>query len=225
MTCAEFKDLVHAFALDALEPDEMAACEAHLAGPGPHEGCEAELDQARAAVGALGEALPPVRPAPKVWASIEQELARELGQPIATAAPRRSLASMALPWVATVAAAAVAGFFYLSQEHMFQRAESLEERLGQERSEKQTLGRETVRLRETSASCDTSALKAVRADLQLRDEAVALLQLPTTRVVPLAPQGAKTSHATVGPQRARAARGGDGRAASRRRPTRTTSSG
>ena len=39
MTCEEFRQQVDAWALGALEPDEVAALEAHLRASGEHHGC------------------------------------------------------------------------------------------------------------------------------------------------------------------------------------------
>ncbi len=57
MTCDEVRDLIELFVLDALEPDEAARVEAHVAGCA---GCAAERDRAAAAVGPLLALAPPV---------------------------------------------------------------------------------------------------------------------------------------------------------------------
>ena len=61
MKCSEFKENVAAFALDALTENERRACEAHLAEPGPHEGCESELRQAYETTALIGASLPSER--------------------------------------------------------------------------------------------------------------------------------------------------------------------
>lgn len=77
MNCAEFKENVAAFALDALEPEERAACEAHLASTATHDGCLEALRRATETAAALGESLPPVRPPDRVWDAITSEVLSE----------------------------------------------------------------------------------------------------------------------------------------------------
>ena len=71
MKCAEFKENLAAFALDALTEDERRACEDHLADPGPHEGCEQELRRAFEAASLIGASLPIQSPGEHVWDAIE----------------------------------------------------------------------------------------------------------------------------------------------------------
>ncbi len=87
MTCAELKEQCAAWALGALEADEQAAAQAHLAGAGPHEGCHEALAQARRTIDALGAALPPEAPAAGTWAAIERAIGAEAAvASVATAA-------------------------------------------------------------------------------------------------------------------------------------------
>lgn len=74
MKCAEFKENVAAFALDALTEDERRACEDHLAEPGPHEGCEQELRRAYEASSLIGASLPSQSPGEHVWDAIERAI-------------------------------------------------------------------------------------------------------------------------------------------------------
>jgi anti-sigma-K factor RskA len=78
------------YALDALDPDEHAALEAHLAGC---PGCRAELEEHRDTLARL--VVPAEEPPPSVWAGIAQQLP-QLGGPPAPATP--------LPDAATTAA-------------------------------------------------------------------------------------------------------------------------
>jgi anti-sigma-K factor RskA len=91
VTCAEFKENVAAYVLGALEPDEHAACDAHLAETRRHEGCHDELRRATEAAGLLATSLPPVGPSERVWDAIAAEigLAEGEGAP-AAARPGRS---------------------------------------------------------------------------------------------------------------------------------------
>src|SRR6185369_6901435 len=74
MDCAQFKELAPAFALGALEESERAACAAHLAGGGAHDGCADALGEAQAVAAQLGALLPPRRPRSRVWDAIEASL-------------------------------------------------------------------------------------------------------------------------------------------------------
>jgi len=74
VTCLEFKEVVSAYALGALDDEERAACDAHLAHEGPHEGCEQSLRRARRVSDNLGVALRPVTPREAVWDTIGERL-------------------------------------------------------------------------------------------------------------------------------------------------------
>ena len=71
MDCPTFKELVPALALDALEETERAACAAHLAEPGPHDGCAEAASDARALAARLARALPERPVDARVWRAIE----------------------------------------------------------------------------------------------------------------------------------------------------------
>src|SRR5262249_42306273 len=91
VTCAEFKDLAGALALDALDEEERAAALAHLA-QAAHEGCHEALARARTTAGLLSGALADVEPSPLVWRRIASRLN-----------PRRRWA-VASGWLAAAAA-------------------------------------------------------------------------------------------------------------------------
>ena len=74
MTCAEFKELAAALALDALDPDERARARAHLAEPIGHEGCAEALGRAEQAARLLPGALIDRPPPDRVWRWIEARL-------------------------------------------------------------------------------------------------------------------------------------------------------
>src|SRR5262249_28087581 len=98
MTCAEFKELVGALALEALDADELLAARAHLAEP-RHEGCPEAFARATATARLLSGALPEAKPRDRVW--------RTMAERIGERAPRRRWA-VASGWAAAAAAAAVA---------------------------------------------------------------------------------------------------------------------
>lgn len=78
MDCKTFKELVPALALDALDDAERAACTAHLAEHGPHDGCAQADSDARALAARLAKALPERPVAPRVWRGIEDRAQAEL---------------------------------------------------------------------------------------------------------------------------------------------------
>jgi anti-sigma-K factor RskA len=162
VTCAEAAALAGAHALGALEPDERAALEAHLAGPGPHDGCREAVDRARATAAELASALPEVKPDPAVWVAI----AARTG-----AAPARRVRVGPLGWAAVAAAAAALVLLQLDRRE-----------LGRERAEVERVRTE---------------LRAVAAGAELQREALALLDRPGARVVPLEPQPGQAGRAVA----------------------------
>ena len=78
MDCRSFKELVPALALDALDEAERAACAAHLAEHGPHDGCEQAESDARALAARLACALPERPLDARVWRAIEDRAQAEL---------------------------------------------------------------------------------------------------------------------------------------------------
>jgi hypothetical protein len=78
MDCRSFKELVPALALDALDEVERAACAAHLAESGPHDGCAQAVSDARALAARLACALPERPVDPRVWRAIEDRAQAEV---------------------------------------------------------------------------------------------------------------------------------------------------
>lgn len=92
MECRSFKELVPAFALDALDEEERAACAAHLAERGPHDGCRQAESDARALAARLARALPEQPVDPRVWHAIEDRVQAKLAAQRAATADGRPLA-------------------------------------------------------------------------------------------------------------------------------------
>ena len=78
MDCRSFKELVPALALDGLDAAERAACAAHLAEHGPHDGCAEAVSDARALAARLACALPERKVDGRVWRAIEDRAQAEL---------------------------------------------------------------------------------------------------------------------------------------------------
>lgn len=193
MNCSAFKENVWAYALDALDPAERAECDRHLADGGPHEGCPAALNRAIEAAGLLGSSVAPIQPSPGVWGKIEARLdpppsrAREPARQ-----PRRSW----FPWAVAMAAATacaiaiVIGMSYRSE-----------------------LRAKNAQLAQASAAAAERAqclqeLEAMRRNVDVQKQALALLELPSTKVVPLGPsagsQTASRGSAIFNPEQQRA---------------------
>ena len=174
MTCAEFKELAASLALGALAPEERAACEAHLREPIAHEGCAAALRALEDAAAQLALSLPPIPPSPALWRSID----RSLGPAAAARRGRGGLVTVALAM-----AAAAALVLWVRDRG----------RLG---AELQAAQARVAAGDEQRARC-VAELDRLRGDERLRDDAVALLSLPGTRVVGLSAQGGGALSARV----------------------------
>ncbi|HTO99261.1 MAG TPA: anti-sigma factor [Myxococcales bacterium] len=166
MTCAEFKELAGAFALDALEPEERAAAEAHLLEL-HHEGCKEALQKARATAGRLASALDEPRVAERVWQRIEAGLA---------APARRRPAWPASAGWAVAAALAVAAFLLLRDRNR------LRDEAGALKAGAEQAAAAANRSADLAGRC-ARALDAARTGSASAREAIALLERPGARVV------------------------------------------
>jgi anti-sigma-K factor RskA len=177
VTCAELLELAGAYALGALEPDERAAVEAHLAEPGPHQGCPEEVGRAHVAAAELARALPEVKPDAAVWRAIEAR----------TGATSRRRPPLIGPvgWVA-VAAAAAALFFLQVELREVRRQRDAASRA---QADAAAAAGERDRLR--------AEVEALAGATALQRDALALLARPGTRVVPLQPQPGQTARAVA----------------------------
>ena len=194
MTCAEFQDLVGAYALHALDPDEKNACDAHLGDDGArHQGCIEALDQARAIADRLVLEPVPIRPPPSVWTAIEHAV-RSL--PGAAASPAPPLAATTKPFRARfaagpwprpwlVAASLAIGFAWagVSLRRAATHLAASQTRLATAEQKIETLAAEAAARKQ----CERD-LAALRVDSERRAEAVAMLMRGSVRVVPLAAQ-------------------------------------
>jgi hypothetical protein len=161
MTCAEFKEIAALLAAGTLDPPERSAAEQHL-GEATHEGCFEALRRASETWDAVGRSLPPVRPDERVWQGIAGRI---------EARPRAAAVRTWAGWA--VAAALALGLVGV------QGARIRAERRAAERAS-------------ASAERDQCARDLARAqgEAALQREALALLALPSTQVVALAPQQA-----------------------------------
>jgi anti-sigma-K factor RskA len=168
--CSEFKEGAWAYALGALDPAERAQLERHLAESIAHEGCQAELDRAFRTASALGEDVPEVKPPEDAWSKIQSRIARE-GEAKVLPFRRGGWA----PWVVSLAAAA-ACFILLAKALSY-------------RSAINEKNAELSRLSGVVAERDScrQELEAMRQSSQMQRAALALLELPATRLVPLGP--------------------------------------
>jgi anti-sigma-K factor RskA len=193
VTCAEFKELVAAYALGALDAEEQAAAEAHLRAAS-HEGCRDALHQAEQVADSLATALPLSAPEAGTWVAIEARLG--LGRRARGSGRPRRFVARTLPWV--LLAAAALALAWMSDRHGRELA-ARDARLGvaegieRERNDAVTLARTAEDARRR---CE-SDLGVARAQLDRQTQAVALLGRPATRVVSFAPQGQASAGATA----------------------------
>jgi len=174
----ELEELAAGYALDALDEPARARFEQALE---QDPAAPAALERARRGAAAMGAALPPVRPRKEVWQAIEAHL----GTP---AAARRGGARAVLPWALVVVAAAAALFFWRRGEQAAERAHRAHNLAQFRAAEVDARDRALTSERGVTAQCRRD-LAAAQGELGLKAEAVALLELPATRVVALAPQG------------------------------------
>ena len=188
MTCAEFKELAAALALDALDPDDRAMARAHLAESITHEGCPEALARAEAVARLLSGALIDTHLPKRVWRRIETRLFDR--------APRRRWATAG--WA--VAAAACVSAVILAGRGIRLRSERDAAR-AQASAAQVRAGSSDDLARQCAAQ-----LESARKTSGLAREAIALLQQPGSRVVPFAPQGGfgGAALAVVSPDRRRA---------------------
>jgi len=167
MTCAEFQELAWAYALDALDPQERATADRHLSSEGPHQGCESALDEAYRTAAALSATVQPTRPDRRLWQAIERRLE-----------PPREVRRSARQWPAWAIAAAA----LLLCSVAILRGMSLRESLTKANRQLAQVGNLQNELRRCA-----DELNALRQSSDLQRSALALLELPSTRLVPLGP--------------------------------------
>ena len=125
MNCREMEERAEAYAFEMLEPEERAACAAHLAEPGAHA-CQAAVDEARAVLELLLQTAEPARPSDGLWRRVEADVRRRgtegaraetegaLKTPVAPPATRRSWVARAAPWAGWLVAAVFAAWALLN---------------------------------------------------------------------------------------------------------------
>ena len=188
MTCAEFKELAAALALDALDPDDRAMARAHLAESITHEGCPEALARAEAVARLLSGALIDTHLPERVWRRIETRLFDRASR------RRWATAGWAVAAAACVSAVILAGRgIRLRSERDAARAQASAAQVRAGSSD------------DLARQC-AAQLESARKTSGLAREAIALLQQPGSRVVPFAPQGGfgGAALAVVSPDRRRA---------------------
>lgn len=164
MTCADVREAAAAYALGALEPGEARELERHLAEAAPHQGCREAVEQARGTALALAGAVTAreVQPSPGLWDAIQARTGERTRRRLA--APPRWAA-----WGAAVAAAAALVIAVF---------------LGTELRDQRSVALATARERDLARA----ELASLQGETALQAEALALLDRPGARVVPLEPQ-------------------------------------
>lgn len=222
MKCSEFQDLAAAYALDALSEEERLACERHLHDEGPHEGCDALLARYDRVTDALSAAVPSAQVTPALWRAIETRIDSSLGRPSARfdstlAGPsarfdvkardnvvplegKRAATSSTkgrwregIAWAA--AAAALLGALWSREASLELVRNTARERSRAELSLAST-NAELAGTRVARAEC-TAALQQLTERIDLRRDAVSLLEDPATQIAPMAPAAAQKYKATA----------------------------
>ncbi len=175
MTDEEFLERLEVWALGGLSDPDRSEMERHVAA---HPEVRAAVRRAFTTAAALGEALPPSAPPPGSWAGIERRLSAG-GQP---ARPRRRIAAAA-GWIAAAAAAAIALWLWFDRDDRRARERVLQAELdGRQR----TLDEQTRAAQVRFDGC-ARELESLRTRDALAGEAVALLELAGTQLIPLEP--------------------------------------
>lgn len=195
MTCAEFKQNVHAYALGALDPPDLAACDAHLAESRRHQGCHEELARAFDAAALLAESLAGEQPAPSVWSAIERKInlgergidsTADAGKPMTSARRRASFRwRESLAWGLAAAAAVALILTNLALRDSQKRVAQRDQTLALARDQANAAARASEEQREICLR----ELATVRGELGQRGAALMLVQDRGTRLVPLEAQG------------------------------------
>lgn len=176
MTCAEFKEMVWAYALDALDPAERQACEEHLSSPGPHQGCREQLVEALRLVPRLGAALPRLATPDPLWKKVEAQISG-----VTVLRPRSAARSWA-PWALAAMALVACTVAILRGISLRDALSDSNRRLERAIAAQSELGRARNELERCAQD-----LAAVRNQADLQRAAFALLELPATKLVPLGP--------------------------------------
>jgi hypothetical protein len=89
MNCGDFRNVVAEYVVGTLDPDEMSACDAHVAQPIHDEDCREALSRAQRAAEEIGQAIGLARPPARLWGRIRARIA----------SPRSALARAGwMPW-------------------------------------------------------------------------------------------------------------------------------
>jgi anti-sigma-K factor RskA len=210
MKCSEFQDLAAAYALDALSEEERLACERHLVDEGPHEGCDALLLRYDRVTNALSAGVPRAQVTPALWRAIETRidvatrdnvvaLDSSLTHSRARVDGKRGRASSTKRWREGLAwAAAAAALLGALWSH--QTSQELVHNTARERTRAElalaSTNAELAGTRIARAEC-SAALLLLTERIDLRRDAVSLLEDPATQIAPMAPAGAQTYRATA----------------------------
>ncbi len=188
MNCEEARDQIDAYAIGALDPEDAAALDVHLAGC---EACSRALDEARDVAGMLALAAPLRRPSPSLRGRVlAQAIASPAGAVLAqeAASPERAPAApisvRASRWAgggrftlaAAVAALAVGIGGLAMSAALLGRVDDLDGRNDALQSDNASLARDLAGMRETAQR--VSALAGMSDDLARQQAALAIMTAP-----------------------------------------------
>jgi hypothetical protein len=209
MNCTQFKQHVAGFALAALDADDHAECQTHLADPGPHEGCVDALAHAKATAAQLGFALEPRRPPDRVWHAIERGIGLQPMEDIPRPRLLRQLAAWSMALLAVLLLLRTHSHALRLEEqlsrtgHALAKVRSHAEMMGRtlDDSRARTIDVEhklAATLADQTAARQCSVIRERQSQqLSLQRDVLAMLERPTTKVVPLQAQEGKSGRASV----------------------------
>lgn len=201
MKCSEFHEQAAAYALDALSEAERLACLGHLRDEAPHEGCEELVLRYELVVDSLSTAVSAQKVKSRVWRAIATRLGIADDDGAVTPQPRRTTLEPGsssrwregLAWSAAALALLGALASHQSSQELVRNTARARTRA------EQALASTSAQLTNAAAArseCSAALLQLTQRG-QLSRDAVSLLELPSTRLTPMAPTGTQPYRATA----------------------------
>jgi anti-sigma-K factor RskA len=196
MNRVQFLEEVELYAAHALSPAEMRECDAFLRENADEE-CRTALRRAQWAWSQLGMSIDPVKPPETVWAAIVRVIGGAHDAPGVRAASRWR---ERIAWAAVACALLAVGLLEGRRQAAVQRAQQAESRAQQ----LEALGKAAAQGNETALTSIRAekdacarALQSAQGDASAKALALAIVQAPGAKMVPLAPQAGASQRATA----------------------------
>lgn len=196
MNRARFLEEVELYAAHALSPAEMRECDEFLRENADEE-CRTALRRAQWAWSQIGMSIDPVKPPETMWAAIVRVIG---GAQDAAGVRAASRWRERFAWAAVACALLAVGYVEGRRQAAVQRAEQAESRA----QRLEALGRVAAQGNETALTSIRAeqeacarALQSAQADAAAKALALAIVQAPGAKIVPLAPQDGAAQRATA----------------------------